>query len=435
MSIRTHLPLTPTFLDGLLLLTNAVPDSSLVIDCANCGSDKFAMVGSQHDMMSSLSHGDRKLRVRFSDLKANDMIMGTERRVRATVIDLMKTKNPSLVFLVQSSAVQLIGTDAERLADDLETELKLAIAVVPPQPMSGDFSDGFAAALEVMARKLPLPAASPSPQRVGLIGHLFERFEADELANVAELRRMIEALGFEPGSVWLDGKLTRELVDVSRDGHLLALSGGKRAASALAARTGADVCELEVPIGLDGTVRFLHGLGQSLGVADRVDAVVSRELDVIVPRLEKAVRRSFMHRNVAVVAPPGEAVSLAAYLAELGMAVKLVVVLARRDAATQRVRDELAAAGIGAKIIGDPSFPLVEDAFRALREAGSLDLIVGSGAARDAAKPYRIPYVEFMHPCYVRHALFDAPWLGFRGALWLADAMFNRLHDADYSAY
>jgi len=40
-----------------------------------------------------------------------------------------------------------------------------------------------------------------------------------------------------------------------------------------------------------------------------------------------------------------------------------------------------------------------------------------------------------MHPCYVRHALFDAPWMGFRDALWLADALFNRLQDADYEAY
>ncbi len=30
MSTRTFLPLTPRFLDGLLLLTNAVPDSTLV---------------------------------------------------------------------------------------------------------------------------------------------------------------------------------------------------------------------------------------------------------------------------------------------------------------------------------------------------------------------------------------------------------------------
>ncbi len=435
MSTRTHLPLTPTFLDGLLLLTNAVPDTSLVIDCANCGSDKFAMVGAQHDTMSSLSRGDRNLRVRFSDLKANDMIMGTERRVRQTVIELMNSQNPSLVFLVQSSAVQLIGTDVVRLAEDLESELKLPIAVVPPQPLSGDFLDGFASALEALARKMPLSEVQTSPKRVGLVGHLFERFEADAVANVAELRRLMEGLGLEPGAVWLDGGGTRGLADVARDGTLLAFPEGLRAAVALAARTGAKVVEAPVPLGLDGTVRFLEGLGERLGVADRVEALVARELDLIVPRLEKAVHRSFMHRSVAVVAPPAEAVALASYLAELGMVVQLVVVLARRDAAAKRVAEAIAAAGIGAQILPDPSFPLVEDAFRGLREAGSLDLVVGSGAARDAAKAQGIPYVEFMHPCYVRHALFDAPWVGFRGALWLADAMFNRLHDDDYSSY
>lgn len=435
MSTRTHLPLTPTFLDGLLLLANAVPDTSLVIDCANCGSDKFAMVAAQHDTMSSLSRGDRNLRVRYSDLKANDMIMGTERRVRQSVIDLMGSHHPSLVFLVQSSAVQLIGTDVVRLADDLESELKLPIAVVPPQPLSGDFLDGFASALEALARKMPLSETETSSGRVGLVGNLFERFEADAVANVGELRRLIEGLGFEPGAVWLDGRDTRGLADVARDGTLLAFPEGVRAATALAARTGAKVVEAPVPIGLDGTVRFLEGVGERLGAADRVKPLVTRELEAVVPRLEKAVHRSFLHRCVAVVAPPAEAVSLASYLDELGMVVKLVVVLARRDAAAKRVGETLAAAGIGAEILPDPSFPLVEDAFRGLREAGSLDLVVGSGAARDAAKAQRIPYLEFMHPCYVRHALFDAPWVGFRGALWLADAMFNTLHDHDYHAY
>jgi nitrogenase molybdenum-iron protein beta chain len=435
VSTRTHLPLTPTFLDGLLLLANAVPDTSLVIDCANCGSDKFAMVGAQHDTMSSLSRGDRNLRVRYSDLKANDMIMGTERRVRQTVIDLMGSHHPSLVFLVQSSAVQLIGTDVVRLADDLESELKLPIAVVPPQPLSGDFLDGFASALEALARKMPLSETETSPGRLGLVGNLFERFEADAVANVGELRRLIEGLGFEPGAVWLDGRDTRGLADVARDGTLLAFPEGARAATALAARTGAKVIEARVPVGLDGTVRFLEEVGERLGAADRVKPLVARELEVVVPRLEKAVHRSFLHRCVAVVAPPAEAVSLASYLDELGMVVKLVVVLARRDAAAKLVGETLAAAGMGAEIVPDPSFPLVEEAFRGLREAGSLDLVVGSGAARDAAKAQGIPYVEFMHPCYVRHALFDAPWVGFRGALWLADAMFNRLHDDDYSSY
>lgn len=441
MSARTHLPLTPTFLDGLLLLANAVPDTALVIDCANCGSDKFAMVGSQHDLMSPLSdggrgaRGGRGLRVRYSDLKANDMVMGTAPRVRETVIDLMATKRPSLVFLVQSSAVQLIGTDSESLAEDLHAELGLPVAVVPPQPLSGDFLDGFGSALEVMARKVPLAPESPRPERVGIVGHLLERFEADQHANVAELKRLVAALGLEPGAVWLDGSTAAGLAQVARDGQLVALPEGRRAAAALADRTGAHVTRAVLPVGLDGTVRFLRELGAALGVGERVDAVVDRELDRIVPRLEKPVRRSFMHRDVAVVAPPDEALSLARYLAELGMEVRLVVVLARRDATVSRVGRELEAAGVAARVLGDPTFPAVEDAIRALREAHALDLVVGSGGARDAAKPYGIPYLEIMHPCYVRHALFEAPWVGFAGALWLADAMFNLLNDADYAAY
>ncbi len=46
-----------------------------------------------------------------------------------------------------------------------------------------------------------------------------------------------------------------------------------------------------------------------------------------------------------------------------------------------------------------------------------------------------MPYLEVGYPSYLRHALFDAPWLGFRGALWLADALSNLIRENEYRRF
>jgi nitrogenase molybdenum-iron protein alpha/beta subunit len=435
MAARSHLPLTPTFLDGLLMLVNAVPDIGMVIDCADCGEDKFAMMGMQHDVLSSLTHYRRGHRVRYSGLRATDMVMGTQSKVREAVRELADDRAPSMVLLVASSAAHLIGTDLEALAAELEVELGLPIGVVAGQTLSGDFTDGFGAGLRVVACKAKLAPGERRRRGVGVVGYLFERFEQDQHGNVRELRRMLAGLGCEPGSVWLDGGRVAELGAIADAETLIALPNGLSAARALAERLGSGVVEAALPIGLQGSARWLARLGEALGCPDRAGAFVARELDAVVPKLERAVRRCFIGRRAVVVASPHNAVGLTEYLAELGLVVTLLVVQTRRESEADAIAAALAHEGLTPRMLLDPTFPLVEQALAEAAGAGQVHVVVGSGAARDAAKASRIPYLEIAYPCYVRHALFDAPWIGFRGALWLADALHALLSDREFMDY
>lgn len=429
------MPLTPTFIDGLLLVTNAVPDTALIIDCANCGSDKFTMIGGLHDLGSSMTHWSRQQRARFSNIRADDMVLGTERKLRESVLELIAEKNPRLVFLVQSSAVQLIGSDHDAVAEDIETETGVPILVVPPQPLSGDWLDGVAVALDTLAGRLELVDRDGDEDSVGVVGYLFERFEQDHAANVRELERMIEAIGCRMSRAWLDGSDTIASGAIGMASTLLAMPTGSRAASTLARRTGARVVECGLPLGIEGTGRWIRGVGEALGRGDLAERFVDRELDQIVPRLERAVRRTFMGRSAAVIGDPEQVEGLAELLGELGIAVRLAVPFGRREEVADHVTRAMATLQHPAEVLFDADFPSVEDAFRRLVGQKRLDFAIGSGGARDAAKELRLPYVEIGHPSYVRHALFDAPWLGYRGVLWIADTLFNLLHEADYLGY
>jgi nitrogenase molybdenum-iron protein alpha/beta subunit len=435
MTARTHLPTTATVIDGLLTLANAVPDLGMIIDCADCGEEKFAKIGLQHDLMSSLTDYSSGHRVRFSDLRAHDMVFGTESKVAEAVRALVRQRHSKLVLLVPSSVALLLASDLPAIAADLEEELGVPVAAVSARPLSGDYLEGFEVGLEALANKVVLEAPADGGVEVGLVGYVFERFEEDQRANVRELRRLLRGLDREVSAVWLDGARAQELGSIGRAGTLLSMPGGRRAAEVIARRGGARVVECGLPIGLDGTARWLTGVGEALGCADLAARFIEQELGLIVPRIERAVRRDLLGRSVVVAGGPHYVAELAEFLAELGLVVRLVLVQSRSEADGEQIGERLRRCGQEPEILVDPTVPLVEDALTELAKAAPVDVIVGSGSARDAAKPLRIPYVEISYPCYVRHALFDAPWLGFRGALWLTDAIAGRLSEASYIRY
>ncbi len=433
---RTPLPLTPTFIDRLLLVTHAVPDSALVIDCADCGADKFSMIGGQHDQSSSLTHWSHKPRARFSNLRANDMVMGTERKLREAVLETIERRGSSAVFLVQSSAVQLIGSDHETVARDIEEQTGVPVMVVPSKALSGDYLDGLAAGLELLAAKLPLAEPGGRAEAIGVVGSPFDRFEQDQAGNVRECARMLDGIGFAQRRMWLDGSDTKALGHVGEVGTLLALPLGRRAATKLASRAGARKVDAPaLPIGIEASVSWVRAVSEALGCKERGEAFIERELDGLVPRLERAVHRTFMGRRAAVIGDPDFVAQMTGYLAELGVSSSVVAVLARREKALEEARRQVRAHGQEPIFLADPSFVDVEGPLRQRFANQEIDFIVGSGAARDAAKPDRIPYLEIGHPCYVRHALADAPFVGFRGAAWIADQLFNMLSEADYLAF
>lgn len=429
---RAGLTLTPVWLEGVLALTNAVPELSLVIDCVNCGDDRFAAVGEVYDFASQLPTWNQSRRAVYSELKANDMVMGTEEKMRRRVAEIV-ARRPAAVLLVQSTAVRLIGTDLRSLAEELEEDLGVPMVPVPSPPTDGDWTDGYDQALAALAARVPLEPAEAGG--VGLVGHLLTRHEQDDLGNARELRRLFGGLGADPCSLWLDGSSAEGLGRVGRAERLVVLPGGARTAKVLARRTGAELIPAGLPIGLDGTVRWVKAVARALEADDRATTLIDRELERVVPRLDKVVYRGLMHRQVGVVGTPAECVALLGCVLELGMVPTLCVVLTMRERESERVTQLLAQAGHQPKVVVDPEFHVVEAAIGELNSGDRLEVILGSGAARDAAKPSAVPYLELGHPSPVRHALYDAPWWGFHGTLWLAGEVFNLIHEREYQGF
>lgn len=432
---HTEYPTTPGFFEGLLLAIAGVPDAFVLHDSPGCILEKADKVGAKHDLRSTLLESNGRHRWLSSELNDRDLVFGTEKSLRGAVLQIARSVRPGVLLLSQSAIAVVAGTDADAIARDLEDETGLAIATVRSAPLSGCHLDGFANAAEALARNVELRAGEPVAGSVAVIGFPLTRLEADDEANLAELARTCEALGLTPASVWFDGDTSASLSRVARAEHLLALPYARGAAGVLGARLGRPVLPVELPIGLGGTEQWVRSLGEATGRSSEAEAFIARELDLAVPRLEWAIPRGLLHRSVAIVADPHLAPGLVSFAAELGLRVRLVGLHARDRQAAAQVERALAAVGQAAPVLVDPSFPELERRWAELHARGELDLVIGTSNERDAAKALRVPYLELGYPSLTRHALTPSPTWGFRGALWLADAMFNLIAAAEHGAY
>ncbi|MBI5241271.1 MAG: hypothetical protein HY926_12435 [Elusimicrobia bacterium] len=255
---------------------------------------------------------------------------------------------------------------------------------------AGSARDGYAAALEALAAGLDLGGARPEKGKVAVVGCFMDRNEGDHRGNVAELERMLRALGLEPASVWLSGRPHETLREARRAGAVLSLPHGREAARVLARRLGVSVVEAGLPFGLQATRRFVETLGREFGRGKQADAFIRRELDLVAPRLEWSVPHAFLNRRFVFAGDPHYGAAFAELIAELGGRTEVL---------------DLPPHGLG---------------------PDAADLLVADTRVLERTRP-RTAWLEFGFPCELTHFLKDEPFLGFPGALGFLSRAANEV--------
>ena len=281
---------------------------------------------------------------------------------------------------------------------------------LPPPPPGADWLTGYSDALAALAVALPLPrvdgqAVDRDARAVAVVGLLLDRREPDRMADVAELRRMLEAgLGltatFLPGTEADADGLADRLVRAS---VVVSLPYGRAAATALAGRTGAKVVETELPLGFAGACAWLRAVAAETGRLAEAEAFLSVELDRLVPRFEWAVPQGLLHKRLAVVGDPPFAAALAGLARELGCDLAAFLPTA---------------AGLTAPGLPGPDELLVD---------GRFDLCLAPSPGVDAAVASGVRFLEWGFPSVGSHALFPAPTLGLEGVPRFAETLINRM--------
>ncbi len=429
----------PSFLEGMYLALNAVPDVRLMLDAPVGCLFKSERLGLNHDLCSTLFDPLGSHRVIPTIEHPQQLVSGTEATLRGMIRKVLEASRPSVLFLSEVTAVLLTGNDGQAIAADMSRECGVPVAYIRPENLEGDFLEGYEALTARLADVIVTGPATGGLTRgtVAIVGYVADRLEEDHRANQRELAGLVEALGLECVCCWLDGSDTAALAQVARAETLIAFPLGREVARRIAERTGARVVEADLPLGLDGTARFLRRVAAETGApAGRVEAVVDAALRRTVPILDRVREQFLQGRSVAIAATPDLAPGLVGLASEMGMFCPLVAVRCRSESRLEPVRDALARFGDvetaarggwagQTEILWDFPRSAFRKALQRLHEEQPVDLVIGTTSEAHAADTIGAGLVEVGYPSYRTHALTPRPTLGFAGTLRLVEEMVN----------
>jgi nitrogenase molybdenum-iron protein alpha/beta subunit len=258
--------------------------------------------------------------------------------------------------------------------------------------------------------------ARPDRNKVAIVGHLMDRTEQDHRANVAELRRVLGALDLEVSSVWLEGEPFDRLSAAKDAGTIIALPLGRKAARTLAARTGADVLDVDVPFGLARTRRLLRDVGRALRRERAAEAFVDQELRRLLPRVEWVLRHVFFGKKAIFSGSPDLFGAMRQVLSELGMEVRH---MSSPSSRTHLPADFERDGGSLPPMLFAPTLETLRKELAPVIGEG-IDLAIGNSLFCDMVGA-EAPVVEVGFPAHFSHALSARPLLGFEGWIHFVD--------------
>lgn len=409
-----------TYMVGVYLATNGLSDAYLLVEGPDCAHMKTQYVQGNHDWLSTLTSVSGHHRVANTALHPAHMTRSREGSVRDTLTRLAAHPATGGVLLTSMPMAFVTGADYEALCREVGEATGKTPVHVPGKSLSGDWLDGYAETLLALARAVDLTGGAPTPGRVAIVGNLFDRNEEDHRGNVRELRRLLEGLGLELVSVWLEGQRFADLGAIRDAGTLLSFPYGRRAARILARRTGARLIECALPFGLGATEAWLRQVAQAAGSEGAAEALIERELAEIVPRFEWVVPFRFQGRRFGYVGDPHLLPGFLDTTALLG-ATPAFVACPDHARAEYRVRDVVPAD------VPLLQFPRMSTLRRFVVEHGAprgLDLLVSNNLGLSFLD---VAVCEFGYPSFHTHHLYDRPFLGFRGAAAFIDTLANTM--------
>ena len=404
---------------GAYLVVNAVPDLRLVMDGPDCCFFRTELLQGNHDLRSTLLDVSGVHRVVGTVADVDALVLDRSDAIRAALRNARAAPETAAVLLGALPMAYLTGVAYEPLAAALAAaEPGPPVWALPTRSLQTDWHGGWSDALDALAAGLEPGDRPRRPDTVAIVGYLMDRLEEDHGANLRELRRLLGAIGLEVASVWLSGAPLGSLAAAFEAEVVVSLPHGRAAARRIAARSGARLVEAALPVGLDATERWLRAVAGATGREDAAEALLRRELDRVVPRVEWIAAHEVPGRRLVAVLDPHVAPGLIQIWEELGGEVVALWWTARGGPETPRP------AALQSSDVVD--IALLDRSMATLMPEG-VDLALGNAFTLDVFRRHGAPFLEVGLPCHTEHALHSRPTLGFEGWLHLVEQLVNRM--------
>ena len=421
---KYKVPLTyiAPYMDGVFLAVNAIPDSYLVYHVPDCGYFKDEKITASHDLFSNLLRWDKMNRIVRTNIGTRDFIMGGEGKLAKKLLQVVRRDKPSVVFVARSNTVLLSGEDVEPIVREAEKKAGVPFVLIPEWKIDMNYVTGYGDALDGYLAKLEFSEVSGKRPVVAVTGYMYERHEGDHQGNIAELKRMLSALGFN-AQVFLDGQPCKRHRETSKPVAVVDLNSDWEGGRELAQKIEGPYIDAGLPLGIEGSLSWISKVAQELNVEKRAAQFIDSEMKILAPRLQWLLPSRFFGCNVALFADHRLLKPLGAFLEELGMNV-IGTGCTSQDALNNPESESHPA-------LPYPSLPIHSNKLREFaiqaRKRGDLDLVIGNALIRQTLANLFIPVVEMGYPSNFHHDLLPRPTLGFQGVLGVIERMLNSL--------
>lgn len=417
---------------GVYLAVNAVPDVCLVVDGPDCSFFKAEYIHGNHDLRSTLLNAAGISRVVYTNVTFHTIIMDRTEDILQTITRVLREGGFSLVILTGMPMTTITDIQYDLLLARARLPEGTAVLLLPGKSLTCDWLDGYAQALTTLAEHFSRAPRSRKNRsnNVAVVGHFMHRTEADELANIAELRRILKALSLNLVSVWLGNESCESLRNIRHAETIISLPYGRHAASILAESFGAELVEVDVPFGFENTKRFIRTIADHYGRAVPAEKFIDSELREYAPALEWIIPRLFLHKKTFFAGAPHMLDGFLDLARMTGMHVLGAALSCSREFHEKYFHRP-------ARDIPELFYQIPYEQWMGKGEdiESRADVIVTDSSL--AFSP-QAPVVEFGFPSYFSHALSSTPCLGFKGAVAFlekpTECLFRQLRNSESAA-
>ena len=411
---------TPFF--GVYMATHAIPDALCM-----CHASVGCKVKTQTHMVRHDAVADSFQRRRYSQFIDEDLINGSTAQLEEEIRAWARRLRSALVVLDASTPISLQGQGMAPVIARMEAELGVPVVFADARNYDDDLYAGYAHTLGAILRRLDFAGAAIRPDEVSVVGNVFDRYEGDQIGNVAELRRLLAGIGLSAPAILCSGEPFAQLSRAA-SARLHIVLPHAHSQTRVLDQLGRDHLATGLPMGLQGTKAWLRAVAAATGGAARAEPFIEHELLAHKPLFEVA-RRALAHWRFAVFAEAPRAAGVVATLMEVGMVPEVVGVLhfstgGRADVERALAEHHGLSLPAGVRFLENPTSDQITAA-----DYGGCDVVLGTTIERELIGA-RFPWVEFGFPSELRHFLRPHPWLGFHGALGLLEQVMHALEPA-----
>ncbi len=415
---------------GIMMGVHAIKDAFLLMHTGVGCKYKTAAQISQHDWAT---HPNKK--EGWTQVGDRAVIKGSSGRIGPFARSWAERRNPGFMAVVSAVFLELTGEDFSDTVKKTESDFPCPMAFFGTGGAAADFYRGYAEIILQVAKKMEWKDQEVRAGEVGLIGHLFTRYEADQRADVGQLRGLLKGLGLKMGPVFFSGSKYENLTSIGGCEHHIQMPYAYPIRKKLKRVVGKEVPAVQLPMGIAGTSRWLREVAEITGVSPgRAEAFIHQQAGKTRDQISK-LRERYAGLPVAIIADTPLAAGLTTMMHEFGLRPVFVGLrdqtLGQSKVYHEWIEKDGVTLGDNAEVIENPSLRFIrEELLERIRRREIVGVLASStdfSLLQNVHFDNRPFMLQVGFPSTKYHVTYSIPTLGYGGVVAMGQRVLDQI--------